>query len=581
MLLGENRTNAEEQVALTAFSYDAAWWSNAWGGGANLVWMVQAELLRGLATRNATAVQQGFGAMWADVTVKSPASNGQGVMPDGAYHFHGQQPLNFAYGADWLSDVLLFHVAANGTSFDLPPAAVDVLADFMALGDAQMTFNRYFDFSLTGRGIDRPGSSFDVPFSTDSVRSAVRTASSPAARQAVLDWCDRLDGLPGARALTSARYFWTSDFLTVHRPRWGASLKAHGNNTRWSVVGGECDNSENIQGEHEGDGVLSVYGNMSAPGSEYITAAGDPNAVFPLLDWNLLNGITVEHNVPVEPCIGDVWQVINTQFVGAASDGVYAAFAMDTATHSLTARRAWLFFDDTILALAANISDPARGVNPRTALASRLLPQRSPAGFLAIGFANGTVAPNVSDGSAAGLSAADVRWLQAGGVGYVPFAAGQATPRTRLGFSVNSSAQGDWRSIGAFSGTSRNRFLQAWLDHGDGEVAGEEYAYAVFPAAAAADMPALAASLGGVGCVLNSAGVQGAAHAGARLALAVFWDARGGTFSCSGAGFDVSVSSPGPAIVVVREDGPAGAASLTVSAAHNPFKGKENSVYRW
>ena len=40
-MLGANRTSAAEQRALIDFSYDAAYWVNPWGGGANVVWMVQ------------------------------------------------------------------------------------------------------------------------------------------------------------------------------------------------------------------------------------------------------------------------------------------------------------------------------------------------------------------------------------------------------------------------------------------------------------------------------------------------------------------------------------------------------------
>ena len=33
----------------------------------------------------------------------------------------------------------------------------------------------------------------------------------------------------------------------------------HGNNGAWTVVAGECDNSEDMLGEHSGSGVLNVY----------------------------------------------------------------------------------------------------------------------------------------------------------------------------------------------------------------------------------------------------------------------------------------------------------------------------------
>lgn len=486
--------------------------------------------------------------------------------------FHGEQPLNYAYGADWLIDVLQFHAAAEKTLFDLPPATIEILARFMVDGNAHMSWGLYYDFSLTGRGIDRPGSSFDVPFSSSSVRSIANATSDGTLSAALMAWADRLDGAPSATPLVGARYYWSSDFSTHHRPTWGASFKAHGNNTLWTVVGGECDNSEDVLGEHLGDGVLSVYGDLSPAGvgREYITAAGDNNAVFPLWDWQGLNGITVEHNVPVEECIGDVWRVVNTHFVGAACDGLYTAFAYDTATHALTARRAFFFFDAVIIATASNITDAAP-VNVRTALASRLLPH-TPAleSRLAVAYSNGTVVPSLSDGNYT-WPVADVAWLHAGRIGYVPALLGDAGGLpTLLGTSVGT-VSGDWHSIGAFHGTSVGRLLTAHLDHSggapDGGARAAAYSYAVLPATAAADMPAAAATLGGVerACVVSTPEVQGAADPLQGVTQVVFFAA--GSYACTAAsGWSITVSSPAPAIVLVRED----AGSVTVWAAH-PF----------
>ena len=367
-----------------------------------------------------------------------------------------------------------------------------------------------------------------------------------------------------------ARYFWTSDFSTHHRATWGASLKAHGNNTLWTVVGGECDNSENILGEHEGDGVLSVYGNLvpGREGREYVTEAGDPNAIFPLLDWQALNGITAEHSVPVEVCgSGDVWPVRNTHFVGAACDGMYTAFAMDTASHNLTAHRSFFFFDNVIIATGSDITDPAP-VNVRTALASRILPSQDP---LAVAFVNGSIVPSLGDGAHV-WPASTISWLAAGGIGYVPLGGDSSL---LLGTSVGT-ATGNWRTIGPYSGTSQARFLQAHLDHsGGGEMGAHSsaYVYAILPAVANADMPAAAAALGGVDrrCITNTPSVAGAADAGAGVTQVVFY--AGGTFACSAAsGWNVSVASPSAAIVIVREGG----GEVAVWAAH-PFVGGKSA----
>ena len=573
LLLGENRTSPSEQSGLSSLNLEAAWWVNAWGGGANLVWMIQAELYRGLATRNDTAVSQGFSTMWADVTVKSPSRLQEGVQPDGAYWFHGAQPMNFAYGADWLSAVLNFHEAAVGTHYDLPPAQIDVLASFMAEGNAHMSWGTYYDFVLQGRGVDRPGGSYNVPTSPASVRRVAAATSSASLRAELNSWADRLAGVPGTPPLLGARYYWTSDFGTVHRATWGASIKGHGNNSLWRVIASECDNSEDILAEHASDGLLNVYGDLATAGSEYVAPPGNPNSIFPLWDWQGLNGITVEHSVPLEKCgAGDEWPVIDTAFVGAACDGQALAFAMDTATHSLTAARSWLFFDGAIIALAARITDSAR-VNVRTALASRLLPLApTGAGAVAIGFANGTSVAALADG-AYSWPATAVSWAAAGGNVYVPAVLGGAgADAALLGLSVGT-VTGNWSTIGAYSGKSTGRLLAANLDHSGGGASGAAnaaYAYAIVPAVAPADAAAAAASLSGVdrACIVNTAAVQGAAHPAAGLVQVVFWSAA--TYACTSTavpGWAMSVASAGPVIVLVRE---AADGSVTVTAEH-PF----------
>ena len=151
--------------------------------------MIQAELLRGLATRNMTAVNQSFSRMWADVAIQSAVSNGQGIMADWSYHFHGEQIMSYSYGADWANDVLLFSAAAENTTWQLPTAGVDALGGMLSEGNAQMEWGGDFDWTLAGRGVDRPVTDFGVPFRCEGVcacahgkvtfvlRSRVRTAA--------------------------------------------------------------------------------------------------------------------------------------------------------------------------------------------------------------------------------------------------------------------------------------------------------------------------------------------------------------------------------------------------------------------
>ena len=60
--------------------------------------------------------------------------------------------------------------------------------------------------------------------------------------------------------------------------------------------------------------------------------------VFPLLDWQAINGITVEHDIPPILCDDVPHFLIRLPFVGGVSDGLYGLAMMDTATHNLTAK---------------------------------------------------------------------------------------------------------------------------------------------------------------------------------------------------------------------------------------------------
>jgi chondroitin AC lyase len=569
MLTYTNNTSPFEEQAMIEASYNSAWWVNDWSGGANLVWMIQVELMRGLASNNYSAVMQGFTAMWADVSLKSPTQNGQGIMPDHSYHFHGEQILSFSYGADYLSDILLFFRVAVGTVYSLPANTIDLLASFMAEGNAHLTFGNYFDYNLVGRNVDRPSSlqTYYVGTDTYATRLIASLASDPVVQQHLYAYADRIDVLPNATRLVGARYFWTSDFFSFHRPTWGATVRMHGNNTFWTVISNECDNSENLLAELTAQGILNVYGNLDPDmvGQEYFTANTD-NAIFPLWNWTSINGATTEADQPLEPCENSVWAEIQTNFVGGTDDGLYGLVAMDTATHNLTAHRSWYFFDDIIVALGSNITDP-KHVNVKTALASRIIPiatDMSGTGLLSIMWNNGTFLPSLSDGLYQ-FRAGEVRAFAAGGNTYVPFYPDEENAVTPSPLVVElGSKSASWTDIGPFTGQSTARVLAATIDHGFGPMLGAGYTYMIYPNTT---NPLSAYDQVPVECVVNNANVQGVSDARNSISMITFW--APGTYSCISKmvpSYSVTISSTSAAIVLVRMD----SMFVNVTASH-PF----------
>ncbi|CAF4675029.1 unnamed protein product [Rotaria socialis] len=235
LMLGDNTTNFEVQK-ITEISFRSDWWEHNPGTGANLVWMLQIELYRSLATNNRTGIEQGFTRMWQDIVV-SPLG-GQGIQNDWSYHFQRTQLLS---------------------------------------GDAWMITNDRWDWQSIGRAIDRPGTSLHVVFEVNWIRLL----------------------------------------------------------------------------------------------AEFVNAT-DYREIFPLLDWKSINGITVNQDISIEPCKSGDFNWIKLEFVGGVSDSSYGLAMMDTATHNLTVKRSWHFYDDAVMALASNLTVSTQN-KAWTPLASRLL----------------------------------------------------------------------------------------------------------------------------------------------------------------------------------------------------------------
>ncbi len=356
------------------------------------------------------------------------------------------------------------------------------------------------------------------------------------------------------------------------------------------MTGNEADNSENVMGEFSAAGVLNVY--SSAEPDHAVEAYAN---IFPLCvsprhpanqqwalrtaptphpptphpfsfpfstrswDWVRINGVTVEALAPAPPD-GSNWPVINTAFVGGATDGASAAVAHDTALHALTARRAFFLFDSAVVGLIVNLTCLSR-VPVRTTLASRQLPlpaSGDPRALVAVGFSNGTVERALPDGNYS-FPAGAVAWLNAGGLGVLP------DPTLPLGVEVGNKT-GSWSAIGPFHGTVEGRLWSAWVEHG-ARFAGAAAGYTLAPNTTAGDMPAAAATRAGAACVVNTPELQGAGAAaldGGGLLASVVW-ARGGAATPHCATVGVGFAVDGDGVFLLRLN-----ASHAVATASHP-----------
>ena len=477
-----------------------------------------------------------------------------------SYHFHGIQMLSSAYGAGWAQTMLQKRMIAYGTRWALPENNTAVLAAFLAEGDFALTFGRLWDFGTTGRGIDRPGNAFAWPFSAAFLLNLSGEVSAAPWKAGLVSFADALNG-ESAPQPPSSKLFWTVDYYAHKRPTWGAAWKGHGDNGLYTVVGDECDNSENLKGELTASGALNIYSS-----AEPDNAAESYANIFPLLNWTTINGVTSEQR-DTEPCseaTGDQWKVQNTIFVGGASDGRSGAVAHDTAQPvNLTAQRAFFFFDDSVLMLGRNLTAPSL-LSVRTAFLTRLLPDplHDARGVVWLGFANGSTTALPDDlSSPTFFPAGALEYIAAGGI------VALVDSSSPVGVQVGNKT-GDFDEIGPFHQRVFGRLLTAFYAHGVIAETPTSFAVTLAPNISATAAPATVATRAGVACLSNTDAVQAAGEPASGLIAAVVWSVKGGSFECAAPfppdATPLSVSTDRDVVVLVRSN----ASHFVVSAAH-------------
>jgi chondroitin AC lyase len=547
LMLGDNVTNFEIEK-ITEISYRAAWWYHKPRDvSANVIWMIQAEIYRSLATNNLTGLVQGFTRMWEDIAVQS--ADTVGIQYDQSYHFHGTQLLNGAYGMGWAQNIFAFIVCSLQTKYEPNKQQFSTFAQFITEGDAWMIIRTYWDWHPLGRAVSRPDAEYQVHFDTKLMRKVAESIDSNDTKINLLNFADRLDGYLNASVLIGNRHFFVSDYQVHHRKNWTCAIKMQ--SIRTQPI--ECNNGENIKAEHSGQGVLNLYTDNTY----------DYENIFPLFDWQAINGVTLEHGIPLEPCTNEsfLWQ--NVSFVGGVSDGQYGLALMDTASHNLTAQRSWHFYDDAIIALATNATLTTQ-TSAWTTLASRLLRT----GRITIGFFNSTVI-TLSDGNYSFPyvqgKASNVQWIHLEGsdIGYLLH---EQQQYAALGIEFGNKT-GNYHDIGAFNVTVSARVVTMWIDHGIGPFKNLDYNYMILPNVSREAVPTLIRQYEEeqlFSCLSTNNHFHGTIWPSLKRASFVLWENVTTKFSCRSPLFEINIELNNAGAYLFSET----AADFTVTVSH-------------
>jgi len=604
---------AELDAAL-AIVFRAAWWDAALGyivTGANLAWLVQAQLLRGVwpSAVNMTAITQGFSRMFAEIKVvpwdAGCAINGscngtnQGIQVDGSWHFHGPQLQTAQYGQDYINDELTFIQISEGTEFAFPSqgTAAEVLCNFL-VGCAWTSAGMGFDWVSAGRALDRNKWSLvsRVTLNASQV-SAFASRCTPDTASIVRSFAlgfdaDTAKHAPAAIPSPGYRHFWTSDYSVFKRKGWSASWKGLSNRT----LPNECGNGENLLGMYEAQGVINVVEEGDGRCTEEATQQQAGSApigwgcgmeyalLFPLLDWRAINGVTSLWDIATPPCgltPQCCWytDLIKSRrsFVGSASDGIFGVAAMDTEYLSLSGKKSTLFFDSAIISLGTSISESSGSSSVRTTVASRFLRADHQRTGVTLGFANGSTSwfSSNSSESVVHYSGGELRWAHADHVGWLHVLDDGAFPDATLDAAPRAA---NWSTIGPWPGEIHGNTITLTVGQGGGggvPLSNAAFAYAIVPAIDATAMKVAASPGGlraalGIDAIVNTAALQAATQFndnGTIVIEAVFWEP-----SVYSAVETIHLAADAPCIALYRTVSNLGENRTAVLAVSNPDK---------
>lgn len=498
--------------------------------GANRVWRAGISIARGIIARDDALTDEAFRAVEDTIVV----GTGEGVQADGSFHQHGPQLYNMGYGLTFAEDSLKWGAVAAGTRYAMQPRSLNIVTDFLLDGSQWLLRGGTAEPTARGREIVRA----DAGNKAERLLGALLDASAVGRHRAAElgRFAARLRAsLESGRAeerlaLHGHRHFWRSDVTAHHRPGYYVSVKISSPRTRQPETG----NGENLKGLHLADGVNLIM----RSGNEYAE-------IQPVWDWNRLPGTTtIQDAATLTPA--SYWGVAGTSdFAAGVAHGGHGATAFHYNRPGISARKAWFFFDNAMVALGAGIDAPQATGAVTTSVNQTLLEGPVRYKFRSEG------ASRLLERTAAPV-AGPIEWVTHGGVGYLflgPTTNGSlaARPQTGSWSLINRAASPAAITRDVFSLT---------IDHG-ARPAGGSYAYLVIPDAGPVDISGVRASPPIV-VVRNDAGIQ-AVRDRARNRYQIVFHAPGTVELAPG----LAIAADRPGVVMLHRAG----AALDISAA--------------
>ncbi len=457
----------------------------------------------------------------------------EGLQFDNAYLQHGPQLQISSYGAVFITGIVKLAKYVKDTPYALSADKLQLFSNYYRNSYLKTIRGQYIDFNVEGRGISRKNI---LDKKSDKWRIITAKSIDPANAR---DWdaaMARVEGSqsPNYQVKPSHTHYWSADYTTHIRPAYSFNVRIASTRTKRSEAG----NQENLFGKYLSDGAT----NIQVEGPEYFN-------IMPIWEWDKIPGVTSRDNAKEREMTKFWGEEGSNEFAGGVSDQLYGATAYDLNYDSVSAKKAWFFFDKEIVSLGAGINSESPENITTTVNQSWLK-----------GKVEGTMGNIEQDVVKAPLFNDDkASWLLHNGVGYYFPAGGNVHIST-------TKQEGNWYQINnSFDKdpVSGNVF-KMWFNHGVKPV-NAAYSYIVLPAATKKEISGFKPAV--INIAANTPQLQAVYHNNLNMVQAVFYQA--GVLNLP----SLSVSVDKPCILMVRD---AGTAKMTISVA-DPLH-KESAV---
>ena len=326
-------------------------WKRGQWTGANLVWGVEVEIVRGALESDPAAVGDGYARLYREIRLVPPSDDG--IQEDLSFHQHGKQLYSGGYGLTFANDLGRFIVFAWGTHWQISDDTFKVYTAYLLDGERWLIRGKIIDYSSVGREIARRGKRVA---SSDWARGPISPVGAAYSLPHVVEmlaripseyrsqyrqFATRLLGPQSDVAPAGNKMFWCSDYMVHSGPSFLASVK---------MLSTRMQNGEEINGE----GKRSIH---LSEGANLLYRRGDEyEDIIPVWDWTRIPGTTEAATDSEGSTCQTVNRIGNSPLVGGVSNGVVGLSAMDLECGTLRGKKAWFFFPKYYVALGASIT---------------------------------------------------------------------------------------------------------------------------------------------------------------------------------------------------------------------------------